>query len=374
MSNCSENLSFFGAPVIANMLHVDELHESQKRVQQCMQEDNNTSDFITHLLRLAEANLVAGASRHFRTLHRPEHSTNELNAEDTSRFVSTVCVEFHRQLRLFYKLEQMTLFCVGMETIDQWRLNPVRIVTVDDLVERCGDQISAALIFRNLHVVGADCDLLWTALFARAICKVIFSGNAHSKVSTKASPVLRTRCTKENIVECVSIILAKKTYEYRTLGAAIKYFRDLWLYECLERWERDKEKREEMANAFTSAPSVDAKRSDQRSFSFDEISEALANRSMAIKLWILVRVFDRMAVEKTDYDTASESLIGWKAVGYMIPEPRCRILEDDDLPPDVSWQDVEKAFDKSALNEDAIKNFVSRTRKRVRTYVDALSS
>lgn len=78
-------------------------------------------------------------------------------------------------------------------------------------------------------------------------------------------------------------------------------------------------------------------------------------REGAIRLWIIYLLHD---VHQRP----------WQDVVRLLPQPNCGILADADLPPGVTWAEVEQAFQRIRLTPQALRQFYSRAQQVLQRY------
>ena len=85
--------------------------------------------------------------------------------------------------------------------------------------------------------------------------------------------------------------------------------------------------------------------------------------------WILHRLHERLALAQ-DPQSVEE-------IGHLVLQPRCGLLDDQDLPPSVSWEEVQQVFHTvphrfyatpSRLSTDELQHFYRFSNQQLRHY------
>jgi hypothetical protein len=101
-------------------------------------------------------------------------------------------------------------------------------------------------------------------------------------------------------------------------------------------------------------------------------------RDGAIKYWILsILKEDRLKRDPHQSRDKDEKKL-WGEMAELALQPCCGILDDDDLPPSVAWDEVHKAFqamaqrsrtNPGALTADALRQFHARASRELQQYI-----
>jgi hypothetical protein len=100
-------------------------------------------------------------------------------------------------------------------------------------------------------------------------------------------------------------------------------------------------------------------------------------RDGAIKYWILsILKEDRLKKDRHQTRDRDEEKL-WDEMAELALQPCCGILDDNDLPPSVTWPEVQKMFqamaqrsrtNPGALTADALRQFYARASRKLQQY------
>ncbi len=281
---------------------------------------------------------------------------------------------------------------------------------IDLLVKRCADQVAAAIVFKQLSCSEdknlspwdkSDQRLFWHPLLRRVAKQIVL-------------PRFRLRYQPkdeldERVGECVEAILKGSSagFSYRRLSEAITFFTEAYRLYLLQQLRNNNEHqtvgtpqespmaekeqaehRQEQGRQVWLDPSLskghphpskrpqsqtlqvleDALESEQHAAedrdhlqrsawqSWNAIVERLKSRTEAIKYSVIYRLRERHR------KTSSE-------IAPLVLERRCGILDEDDLPPSVTWEEVQQVFQEMAnrspvntVTADALRQCYSRAK------------
>ena len=305
-------------------------------------------------------------------------------------------------------------------TMDWWRKERQtgKPGHLDGLLERCADQVAAVLVFKNLPnlrlLETLRVKLWWDPLLDRvARAVIIYQQRELAKQEGRRS--MQTFVSEDQLHRCIESMIKHadpKKFSFETVGQAMRFFATgLDFDEKQDRRRtrspqpeheqplpeskptRDKEGRGDTERRFMHTPfeltaditgkkilehddqegerqpdqdERESERQRQRQQQWESLVGALG-REEAVKLRILEQLLGRN-------EPGWEEKLGWEEIAVLVSRPQCGILDNEDLPPGVTWDEVERAFQEMAqsartnpgvLTADALRKFYSRTREKL---------
>ncbi len=254
---------------------------------------------------------------------------------------------------------------------------------VDDLLERCADQLSAMLVFKNLdQVVSRPHQTWWPVLAHRTIERILYAKvqagrrEAAAAVTDSHRTPIRApsdrassqRLDSDRIHGYMAVLLgAAGKFRFQGLGQAIKYFALL----CSQ-WDTtdpvteitdplpESEPGQPQPNlpaslivpsaeaAFLSHSQEEGEEADKIILKLWKDMVAALGRAGAEELWVLLRLHVIHAQE-------------WNEIALAVLEVHCRLLATDDLPPDIASGQADVWFESM---QGLFRNLAEKTRKR----------
>jgi hypothetical protein len=238
---------------------------------------------------------------------------------------------------------------------------------LDLLLERCADQLAAVLVFKNLPPAeDMNHKISWDVLLHRVVQRIIL-------------PRLGGPSSKDSVNDCILAILERaEKFDYQGLGQAIEFFTEAYRLKILRgppqldtepipepEPKEDEESRPVRLPSSLIVPSILEQIIERHE---DELTRQLRRE----KLWSIRKEVDQEVVLRfwILFILKEDRQRSWDEIAGLVLQPRCGILSDDDLPPDVSWGEVQGAFQTMAqrsraipdkLTSAALRKFYSRT-------------
>jgi hypothetical protein len=224
------------------------------------------------------------------------------------------------------------------KTVEWW--SEKRSLTVSEekaLLDRCADQLAAAILFQHLNSIESPNHCFWDTLIDRVIRRILL-------------PILKSRGilkfgetpSIDLVNHCILAIYSRaKTFRYRNLGSAIIYFTHHSVWKEIIAAEGMNESSiefvdnltdpllEGIADTYERLPSNPASLSQRP---WDMLLDAVDfNRETAIRYWILSQFRELHYIE-------------WADILEIVTTP---VLQhwDDILPLDVPWEEAYQAFE-----------------------------
>jgi hypothetical protein len=245
-------------------------------------------------------------------------------------------------------------------TLEWWAGNRLMDASqVEALANRCVDQLAAAFVFGNLNITEVTHQPFWLPLLKRVIWRQLLP-------KLRRDGRLSLNFDEDTLIaEYLSMItLRSQLFIYEGLGQAINYFAGdgFWKELCRNLQPFELEPDEDNAllqnvpdpSANPTALSDDAE-NPFRQRAWDGLRRATGSDETAMKFWVLHRLREDRGLD-------------WKSTAEVVSDPILELLDDDDLPPKLTCEDVHHAFEKMAmrsrppgrLTATALRQFYSR--------------
>ncbi len=233
-----------------------------------------------------------------------------------------------------------------------------------DLEERAADQLGADLFFRTPPNRDYLRDQVWWTVALYRVAERVILPKVKKEEKDNHSPYLPPHSIfgEDLIRECIYVILreyTEKKFTYQGLGQAVEYFAEAWRLRLRQEpipvateAVTETELAERMQRLAVEQASHDVSEPLLRVERWKIWLRALGRRR-AIRLWILSQLQEDRNRE-------------WAEIVELIPEPHCGVLDDEDLPPGTTWDEVDQAFRKMTLNPKAVRRRASTDGKIVR--------